>query len=241
MVLRLIEEAHPLDEIVFYDTGMEFHAIYKNWNKLKRYAEARGIKCTTLKPECEFLYDMLKREVKNRDGSGVHYGYSWCGGVCRWGTREKQHTIDSYAKQKPNAVRYIGIAYDEPERLKKEYKNSVIFPLYKWKMTEADCLAFCRKRGVNWNEESPTTATGYIDLYDILDRVSCWCCRNKNLWELRNIWYFLPEYWEHLKGLQSQIQRPFKKEYSIFDLEKKFLSGYIPKHRKKRDWEERKC
>lgn len=32
-----------------------------------------------------------------------------------------------------------------------------------------------------------------------------------------------------------------ERAYSIFDLEKKFLSGYIPKHRKKRDREEQKC
>ena len=34
MVLRLIEENKPLDEVVFYDTGMEFEAIYKVRNKI---------------------------------------------------------------------------------------------------------------------------------------------------------------------------------------------------------------
>lgn len=57
MVYRLISKNAPLDEIVFYDTGMEFSAIYRNWEVLKLYAGACGIKCTTLKPECEFLYD----------------------------------------------------------------------------------------------------------------------------------------------------------------------------------------
>lgn len=28
MVLMLIEKGYPLDEVVFYDTGMEFKAIY---------------------------------------------------------------------------------------------------------------------------------------------------------------------------------------------------------------------
>ena len=34
MVLRLMEENRPLDEIVFYDTGMEFQAIYTIAEKL---------------------------------------------------------------------------------------------------------------------------------------------------------------------------------------------------------------
>ena len=34
MVLRLIEENKPLDEVVFYDTGMEFQAIYNVRDRL---------------------------------------------------------------------------------------------------------------------------------------------------------------------------------------------------------------
>lgn len=61
-----------------------------------------------------------------------------------------------------------------------------------------------------------------MDLYDILDRVSCWCCRNKNLKELRNMMVYLPQYWERLKELQSKIDIPFKGERTIEQLERKF-------------------
>ena len=89
-------------------------------------------------------------------------------------------------------------------------------------MTEADCLAYCYERGFFWEENG-------IRLYDILDRVSCWCCKNKNRKELKNIYQFLPQYWERLKGLQAQIPMPMK-PYSrkgvpygnVFDLEKVF-------------------
>ena len=43
MVLRLMEENRPLDEIVFYDTGMEFQVIYTIAEKLKSIAESKGI------------------------------------------------------------------------------------------------------------------------------------------------------------------------------------------------------
>lgn len=60
-------------------------------------------------------------------------------------------------------------------------------------------------------------------LYDILDRVSCWCCANKNLKELRNIYTHLPEYWNRLKEIQARTDRPMKGEgKSVFDLEERF-------------------
>ena len=94
-----------------------------------------------------------------------------------------------------------------------------IYPLVEWKMTEKDCLEYCRQHGIKWIEH---TKNGDIDLYDILDRVSCWCCSNKNLKELRNIYLYLPEYWEKLKELQLKTERPFKKNRTIFELEEKF-------------------
>lgn len=83
-------------------------------------------------------------------------------------------------------------------------------------MTEKDCLKYCYSKGWNWDENG-------VELYSILDRVSCWCCRNKNIKELKNIYMYLPEYWQKLRGLQSRIDEPFKGEgKSIFDLEERF-------------------
>ncbi|HRF69874.1 MAG TPA: phosphoadenosine phosphosulfate reductase family protein [Candidatus Pelethenecus sp.] len=226
MVYRLIEENKPLNEIVFYDTEMEFEAIYNNWDKLKHYAESKGIKHTTLYPKCSFLYTMLEKVV-NKGKPNEHKGYSWCGGCCRWGTTEKLKALDRYCEER-NAICYVGIAADEPKRLEKERKSYKIFPLADWGMTENECLEYCRNIGLDWKEKSCND----IDLYDILDRVSCWCCANKNLWELYNYWKKLPTYWNKLKILQFLIARPFKKGYSIFGLEKRFEEGYIPKNRK---------
>lgn len=82
-------------------------------------------------------------------------------------------------------------------------------------MTEADCLNYCYQSGWGWMEDG-------TDLYSLLDRVSCWCCANKNKKELRNIFLHLPQYWEQLKVLQNQIKRPFKNYGSIFELEQMF-------------------
>ena len=99
MVLKLIFDHKPLDEIVFYDTGMEFMAIYKNWYALKSFAEAFGIKCTVLKPKCPFEFKMFDKPV-NVGKPNEHKGYSWCGGRCRWGTTEKLTALDRYCEEK---------------------------------------------------------------------------------------------------------------------------------------------
>ena len=45
----------------------------------------------------------------------------------------------------------------------------------------------------------------------------------QNLKELKNIYLYLPEYWQRLRGLQSRIQEPMKgKGKSVFELEERF-------------------
>lgn len=212
MLLRLIEENKPLDEVVFYDTGMEFECIYNLRNKILPLLEAHNIKYTELKPKQTFLYTMFEKPVKKRNGT-TGKGYSWCGGRCRWGTTEKLKAIEKYCK---GNYEYVGIAYDEQNRLSKERKVNKLFPLAEWKMTEKDCLEYCYNKGYDWNEDG-------IELYSILDRVSCWCCCNKNLKELENYYKYLPKYWNKLKELQSKTDRLMKyNKYTVFDLEKKF-------------------
>ena len=223
MLLRLLEENKPLDEVVFYDTGMEFKAIYNIRDKIIKLLKQRNIKFTELKPKCEFCYKMIDKPVKAKNGT-THYGYSWCGGRCRWGTTEKLVALEKYCK---GAVEYVGIAVDEPKRLEKERKGNKQFPLAEWNMTEKDCLKYCYDKGYNWLEDG-------IDLYSILDRVSCWCCANKNLKELKNYYLYLPKYWQKLKDLQSRTDRPFKNnKYTIFDLEEKFKLDLTHQHEDK--------
>ena len=52
MLLFLIKYHFPLDEVVFYDTGMEFEAIYKVRDfMLTKFLIPLGIKYTELKPK----------------------------------------------------------------------------------------------------------------------------------------------------------------------------------------------
>ena len=215
MLLLLMEEEWPLDEVVFYDTGMEFEAIYRTMERVRAILEEKGIAFTILKPGYDFEWKMFDKPVNGRNG--FHYGYSWCGGKCRWGTRDKLSIVERYCK---GSIEYVGIAADETARLTKERSGNKVFPLAIKGMTEADCLRYCYDRGFFWEEE---TAEGQVRLYDILDRVSCWCCANKNLKELRNIYRHLPDYWRRLEELQERTKRPMKGAgKSVFDLKARF-------------------
>lgn len=274
MLLEIIKRGLPLNEVVFYDTGMEFEATYNMRDHALPILEQHNIKYTELTPSYSFLFKMFELPViRNEERScerckhyqllplswgccnnpaskyykthdeykgglpsekspyskgsckllelkqHTKYGYSWCGGRCRWGTTDKLQALDKYARSK-NAKVYVGIAADESHRLERERKPYKLFPMIEWGMTEATALQLCYDNGFDWLQDN-------IRLYDILDRVSCWCCCNKNLKELKNIYIYLPLIWERLKELQRRTPRPMKGYYKgkpkgVFELEERF-------------------
>lgn len=218
MVLRLMQEKRPITHVVFFDTGMEYQAVYNNIERIKPIVQAYGAEFVWLRPKVNFLMKMLIRPVQSKSG-GIHYGYDWCGGACRWQTSEKISAIKKFIQSIGESVQYVGIAADEPKRIKNE--DGKTYPLVEWGMTEKDCLQYCYFNGWDWKESG-------IDLYSILDRVSCWCCANKNNKELQNIYKYLPDYWEMLKGMQSRIDRPYKGNHgkSIFDFDREFAGDH---------------
>jgi hypothetical protein len=214
MLLMMIERGERVDEVVFFDTGMEFQAIYDTRDKVLPILAERGIKYTELTPKEPFMYSMLHRPVRER-GGGLHYGYSWCGGVCRWGTRQKIQALKAHTK---DGIDCVGIAFDEEHRLSKESRPNRRFLLYDWAITEQEALKYCYDRGFYWEENG-------VRLYDILDRVSCWCCGNKNLKELKNMFLHLPEYWYKLMDLQAGTSRPYRRDgTTLYQLQKRFLN-----------------
>ena len=120
MLLRLIEEKRPIDRILFCDTGLEFPQMYDHLNKLEQYI---GRKITRLKAEYSLEYYFLEYMPKRKNpGLRQYTGNSWAGPNNRWCTgRLKINVVNKYLKElKKNydVVEYIGIAADEPKRVK---------------------------------------------------------------------------------------------------------------------------
>ena len=210
MLLMMLEKNMPIDEIIFCDTGMEFPAMYTHLDKVEQYT---GRKITRLKSERSFEYYMFERKKthgKNIDRSGLQ----WPMPILRWCTgRLKTKPYKKYIKEKykgEETITYIGIAYDELERRKKA-KSFHVHPLFDWQITEKQALQYCYDRGFNWN-----------GLYEMFNRVSCWCCPLQSLKELYQLYTHFPEFWQKLKDMDRQANNNFRSDYTVEQLEKRF-------------------
>lgn len=215
MLLRLIEERRPIDMILFCDTGLEFPQMYEHLKQLEKYI---GKPITILKAEKSFEYYFFDYQPKRKNPRLMQYtGMSWAGPRNRWCTGMlKTRIISKHLKElKKNydVIEYIGIAADEPKRIR-----DACYPLVEWSMTEKDCLAYCYERGFRWG-----------GLYDIFKRVSCWCCPLQSLAELRKLRRFFPDLWKQLEDWDKRTWRQFRADYSVaelnirFDLEEEWL------------------
>ena len=81
MLLRLLKERHPLDAVVFYDTGMEFQSIYNIRDRLRPVLQENGVEYIELRPKEPFLYSMFEREVKYRKNRAITRASAGAGGA----------------------------------------------------------------------------------------------------------------------------------------------------------------
>lgn len=135
---------------------------------------------------------------------------SWPGPRNRWCTGMlKIRIINDYLKKLRESytlIEYVGVAADETERIKEKR-----YPLVEWGMTEKDCLAYCYERGFSWG-----------GLYELFDRVSCWCCPLQGLKGLRNLYKHFPDLWQQLQTWDEVTWRQFRKDYSVRELAWRF-------------------
>ena len=209
MLLRLIEEKRPIDLILFCDTGLEFPQMYDHLKKLEKYI---GRKITYLKAEHSFEYYFSEYMPKRKNPKLRQYaGNSWAGPRNRWCTGMlKTRVIRAYLKKlkkEYDVIEYIGIAADEPKRI----KENGCYPLVEWGMTEKDCLDYCYAKGFDWG-----------GLYEIFHRVSCWCCPLQALSELRKLYVYFPDLWAQLRRWDDSTWRQFRADYSVRELEIRF-------------------
>lgn len=229
LFLMILELGIKLHEVVVVDLGDEYDAIYDTLLFVASICLKEHIKFTVLTiPETEEYrkfkemtgYDISMFEflVFFHEKENGEKGYGWCGKQ-RWGTALKKQILNNYYQSLDKfVVEYVGIAADEAHRIDIEpHKNyAKAYPLIKLKMTEADCLALCYEHSIFWVEDG-------IRLYDILDRVSCKHCQQKNLKELRNIRHKLPKLWHEFKLWQNMIPYAYRSDgATIQDLEERF-------------------
>lgn len=206
MLLRLIADGRQIDEIVYFDFGVEWPEISMNVKKLE---SATGRRVTRLRPPHPFPFFLLELENGKHGG---RRGYGWPNIKMRWCTSIKTRTIDAYLlpiRQRCDVVQYIGIAADEPHRVKND--SAKRYPLVSWGMAERDCLKYAYERGFDFG-----------GLYSRLKRVSCWCCPFTSLENLRALRQLHPRLWERLIVWDNASWSQYRRTYSAQELEIRF-------------------
>lgn len=154
MLLLMIEKEMPIDAVITADTGMEFPEMYEHLAKLDEHLfQERGIHLTTLRHPHGFEWLMFEEPkqkqsaIERRIKNGISLnGNGWPGIKVRWCTGQlKTHLIDKEVRRlkgQYNARHYVGIAADEPKRIKQER-----YPLVDWNIPEKEALKICYSRG----------------------------------------------------------------------------------------------
>lgn len=214
----MIELGEHIDEVVCCDTFKEFPAMYRHIEKVRKVVEDAGIKFTMLKSEKSFDYYMFEHMPKRKNPAlqGLK-GLSWAGSRSRWCTSKlKIDIVNRYfadLRKQYNVIQCLGIAADEGYRLERENNkgDNKRFPLVEWGWSEQDALNYCYKHGYDWE-----------GLYELFDRVSCWCCPLQPLSELRILYENFPDLWGELKDMDNRTWRKFRADYSVEELETRF-------------------
>lgn len=191
MGLMLLEKDYPVDDFIFFDLGVDYPETYE---ALAKFEADTGRKIARITPpEGDFWFYACQREYQGscRGVSTSKKGYGFPHFKNRWCTRLKRDSVLAYIKQRGYAkkytVQYIGIAADEPKRIKDDPNKC--YPLHEWGITEADALKYCKERGYF---QSPHT-------YDYCNRVSCYCCPCSNQKQIEYLIEHRPELWQIIK------------------------------------------
>lgn len=228
MLLLMVERGMPIDMVLAADTGKEFPEMYRHWDQVEQYLlRRRGLKLKILNHPKGFdwlMFDQPKEKqstIELRQQLGVPlYGNGWPGLRVRWCTGQlKTHLINkavSQLRKEYRILHYIGIAFDEPERIKGEQ-----YPLYDWGITEAQALQICYDRGFDWG-----------GLYEIYHRCSCWCCPFQRIDELRKLRRHHPQLWAKLLDMDDRALAQFghtalgrfKDHWTVAELEERFAA-----------------
>jgi 3'-phosphoadenosine 5'-phosphosulfate sulfotransferase (PAPS reductase)/FAD synthetase len=140
LLLHLLEEKEPLDEIIFADTGGELPETYTYLKIMKKYLEEYNIPFKLVTSKSGSLYERCERRR-------VIPSQVW-----RWCTRDfKIIPIYAYYRSLGTQVnQYLGISYEERDRKRESGASYVsnIYPLIEEKITRDECIDLIKKAGL---------------------------------------------------------------------------------------------
>jgi len=213
MLLRMLELKMPIDRIVFADTFFEFPELYEYIRKIEKYIN-RPI--DVIYPKKDF-WKWARGKVTRGKHKGELRGLPLRAFPCWWTREAKIVPLQELRKQK-DTIFYVGIAYDEKERMSKVDKN-IKYPLVDWKWTEQECINYLNKKNL------------FNNLYVNFNRLGCWMCPKQGVGSLFVMWKLYPKLWSKMKDMELwQYKNKGTKLYNkdLSQMEKAFGMGYKP-------------
>lgn len=174
----------------------------------KIISERYGLAVEHIKPDNTYedeFYRIVIPQKSNKYGKHIR-GFptqkgAWCNSKLK---------VAALRKIDKNAIRYIGIAYDEPKRFK-VLSDTKISPLICAEWTEKMCYDWCVENDLL----SP--------IYQTSARGGCWFCPNQGVNQLRLLRHNYPEYWELLMKWDKESPISFKLDFrTVADYDRRF-------------------
>lgn len=196
-ILLAIENGDPLDRVVYsevmFDKSRGISAEYPDHARFIHEVaipkiESMGVRVDVVRSDKDFLDCFHQVKIKG-PRIGKVQGFP-IGGMCTINRDCKVKAIHDYYKQfkGEEIIQYIGIAKDEPIRLRR-LKGNQISILDKYGYTEAMAFDKCKEYGLL----SP--------IYGKSTRGGCWFCPNAKIESFANLKTEYPELWESLLRL----------------------------------------
>ena len=153
MLHLLLEQGVPVSHVVYFETEWDFPQMRAHLDMVTAKTGLRIIRVRYYR----YFEEMLALWGWPKSAGG------WCA------ARKHQTCLKYIGHIKGDKTEYIGFSADEVKRTQTKWMKTrrwpVRFPLIEAGMGEADSLAYCRRLGYHWD-----------GLYDVMDRVSCFCC-----------------------------------------------------------------
>ena len=209
---RVDDGIHKPEELIHKITSGEVpeHRAFIYETALPRL-ERLGIPVRVLRSDKTYL-DLFAGTVTRGPKKGLRRGFPLCG-HCYVQRDCKLRPIRRYNRTlTPDTVQYVGIASDEPVRLRRLQGDQVSL-LEKYHYTEEDAKQLCQTAGLL----SP--------VYAFTDRGGCWFCPNAKRKELRHLYDHHPELWARMLELQAmpgKVSEKFNRTERFSDIDAAF-------------------
>ena len=209
---RVDDGIHKPEELIHKITSGEVpeHRAFIYETAIPRL-ERLGIPVRVLRSDKTYL-DLFAGTVTRGPKKGLRRGFPLCG-HCYVQRDCKLRPIRRYNRTlTPDTVQYVGIASDEPVRLRRLQGDQVSL-LEKYHYTEEDAKQLCQTAGLL----SP--------VYAFTDRGGCWFCPNAKRKELRHLYDHHPELWARMLELQAmpgKVSEKFNRTERFSDIDAAF-------------------